>query len=107
MIETRGAQPSTYALGLFPLLSRVTSEGREVFAMQTKRTVDGARTPQSPESTLITLPAVARRATARRASAQRATARDRKDDVEARIFEYLKDHPPRTTADVTDGQAAD
>jgi hypothetical protein len=107
MIETRGAQPSTYALGLFPLLSRITPEGREVFAMQTKRTVDETSTPDSPESTLLTLPAAARRASARRASGRGATAPERKDDVEGRIFEYLKDHPPRTDGDVTNGQAAD
>jgi hypothetical protein len=111
MIETRGAQPSAHALGLFPLLSRVTPEGREVFAMQTKRTVDEASTPQSPDSTLITLPAVAqrsaRRATARRASGRRATARKRKDDVEGRIVDYLKDHPRSSTGDIAKGLNAD
>jgi hypothetical protein len=69
--------------------------------MQTKRTVDGTPTPQAPASTLITLPAVAqrsaRRATARRASDRRATVperkAERKDDVEGRIVEYLKDRP--------------
>jgi hypothetical protein len=75
--------------------------------MQTKRTVDGARTPQSPESTLITLPAVARRATARRSSDRRTTAGERQDDVEGRIVEYLKDHPPSTIGDVSKGQEAD
>jgi hypothetical protein len=65
--------------------------------MQAKRTVGGTPTPQSPESTLITLPAAARRA----------TARERKDDVEGRIVEYLKDHPPSTAGDVTNGQEAD
>jgi hypothetical protein len=75
--------------------------------MQTKRTVDRTPTPQAPESTLITLPAVARRATARRASDRGATARERTNDVEGRIVEYLKDHPPSTTADVTNGQVAD
>ena len=72
--------------------------------MTTQRTVDGAPTPQSPDSTLVTLPAVARRsvrrATARRASSRRATARERKDDVEGRISEYLKDHPQSTTGDI-------
>jgi hypothetical protein len=94
-------------LGFFPLLSRVTSEGREVFAIQTKRAVDGP----TPESTLITLPAVAQRsaqqATARRASDGRGTAPARKDDVEGRIVEYLKDHPPSTLGDVAEGQEAD
>jgi hypothetical protein len=65
--------------------------------MQTKRKVDGARTPQSPESTLITLPPAARRA----------TAREHKDDVEGRIVEYLKDHPPTTAGDVTKGEEAE
>jgi hypothetical protein len=75
--------------------------------MQTQRTVDGAPTLQSPESTLITAPVVpqrsTRRATARRASNRRATARLRKDDVEGRIFEYLKDHPQSTTGDIAKG----
>jgi hypothetical protein len=69
--------------------------------MQTQRTIDGARTP---ESTLVTSPVVpqrsARRATARRASIRRATARQRKDDVEGRIIEYLKDRPRSTTGDM-------
>ena len=75
--------------------------------MTTQRTVDGAPTPQSPDSTLDTLPVVprrsARRATARRASSRRATARERKDDVEGRISEYLKDHPQSTTGDIAKG----
>jgi hypothetical protein len=79
--------------------------------MQTKRTVDEGSTPQSPDSTLITLPAVAqrsaRRATARRASGRRATARKRKDDVEGRIVEYLKDHPRSGTGDIAKGLNAD
>jgi hypothetical protein len=65
--------------------------------MQTQRTVDGAPTPPSPESTLVTAPVVpqrsVRRATARRASNRRATARRRKDDIEGRMIEYLNDHP--------------
>lgn len=69
--------------------------------MQTQRTVDGA---PMPESTPVTLPVVpqrsARRATARRASTRRATARQRKDDVEGRIIEYLKDRPQSTTGDM-------
>jgi hypothetical protein len=72
--------------------------------MTTQRTVDGAPTPQSPDPTLVTVPAVprrsVRRATARRASSRRATARERKDDVEGRIIEYLKDHPQSTTGDI-------
>jgi len=75
--------------------------------MQTQRTVDGAPTPQSPDSTLARLPVVpqrsARRATARRASSRRATARQRKDDVEGRIVEYLKDHPQSTTGGIAKG----
>jgi hypothetical protein len=74
--------------------------------MQTKRTIDGRPTLRSPDSTLM-LPAVAqrsaRRATARRASDRRATARQRKDDVEGRIVEYLKDHPQSTTGDIAKG----
>jgi hypothetical protein len=72
--------------------------------MTTQRTVDGAPTPQSPDSTLGTVPVVprrsARRATARRASSRRATARERKDDVEGRIVEYLKDHDRSTAGDI-------
>jgi hypothetical protein len=45
----------------------------------------------------------ARRATARRASSRRARARLRKDDVEGRIVEYLKDHPRSTTGDIAKG----
>jgi predicted HTH transcriptional regulator len=72
--------------------------------MQTQRTVDGAPAPLSPDSHACHSPAVpqrsARRATARRASNRRATARQRKHDVEGRIFEYLKDHPRSTTGDI-------
>ena len=79
--------------------------------MTTQRTIDGAPTPPSPDSTLGTLPAVpprsARRATARRASSRRATARERKDDVEGRIIQYLKDHPQSTTGDIAKALNAD
>jgi hypothetical protein len=80
-------------------------------AMQMQRTVDGAPTPQSPDSTLAGLPVVprrsARRATARRASNRRAAARQRKDDVEGRVVEYVKDHPQCTTGDIAKGLNAD
>jgi hypothetical protein len=76
--------------------------------MQTQRTADG--TP-SRDSTFGRLPVVprrsARRATARRASDRRATARERKDDVEGRIADYLKDHPHSTTGDIAKGLDAD
>ena len=79
--------------------------------MQTQRTVDGALTPESPDPTPARLPVVpqrsARRATARRASSRRATARRRKDNVEGRIVEYLKDHPHSTTGDIAKGLNAD
>ena len=72
--------------------------------MTTQRTVDAAPTPESPGSTFATVPVVprrsARRATARRASSRRATARERKDDVEGRIVEYLKDHDQSTTGEI-------
>jgi hypothetical protein len=75
--------------------------------MKTQRTVDGAPSPPSPESTLVTAPVVpqrsVRRATARRASYRRATARRRKDDIEGRMIEYLKDHPRSTTGDIAKG----
>jgi hypothetical protein len=74
--------------------------------MQTPRTVDGA---PSPDSTLAVVPPErsARRATARRASGRRATARQRKDDIEGRIVEYLKDHPQSTTGNIAKGLNAD
>ena len=80
--------------------------------MQTQRTVDGALTPFGQASTLVTGPVVvpqrsARRATARRASSRRATARQRKDDVEGLIVEYLKDHPQSTTGDIAKGLNVD
>ena len=49
----------------------------------------------------------ARRATARRASTRRATARQRKDDVEGLIVEYLRDHPDSTTGDIAKSLNAD
>ena len=75
--------------------------------MLTQRTVDGAPSPPTPDSTLVGLPVVparsARRATARRASSRRATARQHKDDVEGRIVEYVKEHPHSTTGDIAKG----
>jgi hypothetical protein len=72
--------------------------------MTTQPTLDPAPTAQSPDSTLATVPVVprrsARRAAARRASSRRATARERKDDVEGRMLEYLKDHDQSTTGDI-------
>jgi hypothetical protein len=72
--------------------------------MTTQPTIDGPHTPPSPDSTPVTVPVVprrsARRATARRASSRRATARERKDDIEGRIVEYLNDHPHSTTGDI-------
>jgi hypothetical protein len=79
--------------------------------MTTQPTGDSAHTPQSPDSTLAAVPVVprrsARRATARRASSRRATARQRKDDVEGRIVEYLKDHGQSTTGDIAKALNAD
>jgi hypothetical protein len=79
--------------------------------MQTQRIVDGAPAPQSPDSTPARLPVVpqrsARRATARRASNRRATARQRKENVEERIVEYLEDHPQSTTGGIAKGLNAD
>jgi hypothetical protein len=76
--------------------------------MQTQRAADG--TP-SRDSSFVGLPVVprrsARRATARRASDRRATARERKDDLEGRIADYLKDHPQSTTGDIAKGLNAD
>ena len=65
--------------------------------MQTQRTVDGVAVPQRS----------ARRATARRASSRRAVARQRKDDVEGLIVEYMKDHPQSTTGDIAKGLNVD
>jgi len=80
--------------------------------MQTQRTVDGALTPSRQASTPVRWPVVApqrsaRRATARRASIRRAAARQRKDDVEGLIFEYLKDHPQSTTGHIAKGLNVD
>jgi hypothetical protein len=79
--------------------------------MQPQRTVDGVPTAPSVESTLVTAAGVpqrsARRATARRARDRRATARQRKDDVEGRITDYLKDHSPSTIGDIAKGLNAD
>jgi hypothetical protein len=75
--------------------------------MQAQRTIDAAPTPQSPDSTLVTVPVVParseRRATARRASRRRAVARQHKDDIEGRIVEFLKDHPRSTTGGIAKG----
>ena len=108
MIETRRAQPLIHAFGSRSLyLSRDTFMRVGRSTMQTQRTVDGAPTPPSPESTLVTAPVVpqrsVRRATARRASNRRATARRRKDDIEGRMIEYLNDHPQSTTGDLAKG----
>ncbi len=72
--------------------------------MQRQPIVDGAL---PPEPTLL-MPAVAprrsaRRATARRASNRRATARERKDHIAGRIFDYVKEHPQSTTGDMAKG----
>jgi hypothetical protein len=79
--------------------------------MQPQHTDDGAPTPQSPHSLLVAASGVpqrsARRATARRASTRRATARERKDDVEARILDYVNDHPQSTTGDIAKELSAD
>jgi hypothetical protein len=79
--------------------------------MQPQHTVDGAPTPPSPDSTLVAASGVpqrsARRATARRASTRRATARERNDDVEARILAYVTDHPHSTTGDIAKELNAD
>ena len=78
--------------------------------MQPHRTVDEAP-PLRPAATLVTAPVVprrsARRATARRAHNRRATARLRKHDIEARVSEYLNEHPLSTTGDLAKGLNAD
>jgi NADPH-dependent ferric siderophore reductase len=79
--------------------------------MQTQRTVEGAPTPRPPDTTPVGSPLVpqrsARRATARRASNRRATARQRKDDLQGRVVEFLKHHPQSTTGDIAKGLNAD
>ena len=76
--------------------------------MQTQRTVDGTPSRDSTLGGLLVVPRrSARRAAARRASDRRATAHQRKDDVEGRIAEYLKDHPQSTTGDIAKGLNAD
>jgi hypothetical protein len=78
--------------------------------MQPHRTV-GEAPPLRPASTRVTTPVVpprsARRATARRASNRRATARRHKDHIEARVREYLNEHPLSTTADLAKRLNAD
>jgi hypothetical protein len=74
--------------------------------MQSQQTGHGASTPRSPVSTLVPQRST-RRATARRARNRRATARRFQDDVEERIFQYLKDHPRSTTGDLAKGLNAD
>ncbi len=44
-----------------------------------------------------------RRATARRASNRRATARSRQSDTEARIIDFLSQHPESTAGDLAKG----
>lgn len=72
-------------------------------AIQRRSIVDGMSLPDR----LLTRPAVAqrstRRATARRASSRRATARQRKDDIDGRIIDYVKEHPQSTTGDMAKG----
>ena len=79
--------------------------------MKAQRTVNGAPTPRSPDSTPVVVPVVAarsaRRATARRASSRRATARQRREDIEGRVVEFLEDHPLSTTGDIAKGLNAD
>src|SRR5271167_1660983 len=93
MIETPGPCSLIHALGPRTLfLSRGTSmRVRRFSTMQTEPIVD--RVP-ARESTLPTAAVVSprstRRATARRASNRRATARQHKDDIDGRIFEYVK-----------------
>jgi hypothetical protein len=72
--------------------------------MQTQRTVHEASAPDWPfaPSTVVP-PRSARRATARRASSRRATARQRKDDVEGRLDQYVQDHPDSTIGDIAKG----
>ena len=111
MIETRGAGCWLTRWVSFPLLSRDTSRGSGGLRQCKRSAPSTARSRQSPDSTPVRLPVVpqrsARRATARRASSRRATARRRKDDVEGRIVEYLKDHPQSTTGDIAKGLNAD
>ena len=79
--------------------------------MQPQRSVDGAPTPASPDSSVVPAPRVpqrsARRATARRASNRRATARLRMGGIEERVREYLNDHPLCTTGDLAKGLNVD
>jgi hypothetical protein len=78
--------------------------------MKKQRTVGGASSPASLESTFLlpgALPRSSRRATARRASSRRATARQLRRDLEGRIIEYMKDHPRSTTGDIAKGVDAE
>jgi MarR family len=59
-------------------------------------THDGGSTPAAPARSV-------RRATARRASNRRATARSRQSDTEARIIDFLAQHPESTVGDLAKG----
>ena len=72
--------------------------------MQIPPTVDGASPPEPTPHTPAVVPQRSiRRATARRASDRRATARQHKDDIDGRIFGYVKEHPQSTTGDMAKG----
>jgi hypothetical protein len=109
MIETRRAGSVIHALGLMPSpLARHLHEGQEVLDMHTEPTVDRttATQPTLPAAAVVPLRST-RRATARRASDRRATAREHKDDIDGRIFGYVKHHRQSTTGDMAKGLNAD
>ena len=71
--------------------------------MKTEPFVDGAPQPESLLTAALVPRRSTRRATARRASNRRAVAREYKDDIDGRIFGYVKGHPQSTTGDMANG----
>lgn len=76
-------------------------------ALQTQHAVDEVPSPESVRVIPVVPQRSARRANARRASQRRATARERKDDIEARVVECLGDHPQSTTGEMAKRLNAD
>jgi hypothetical protein len=76
--------------------------------MHPEPAVDRAAAPESKLLPAAVVPVrPTRRATARRASDRRATSRAHMDDIDGRIFGYVKHHPQSTTGDMAKGLNAD
>jgi capsid protein len=76
--------------------------------MQNEPTLNRTAEPEPTFLSAAVVPARStRRATARRASDRRAIAREHKDDIDGRIFGYVKHHRQSTTGDMAKGLNAD